>query len=341
MGIHPIHTHPATITGFGSYSEYGKLREVVLGSAEQLTLPPFSADLTHYNPELRAVLAATGNQPLCVATHFPKRWARTCKQIEGIAAIFEANGVRVHRLRGYAEPEKRYLDFVQPGHSQLYPADPVFVIGKHCLEINIRRAYRRKEVFPIREVVLPMVDNDPEARYVAMPAAQPWSRSESGQGPGPFLEGGDLLIVGKDLLVGLGNLCSNRAGFEWLTRYLGPHGYTTHPLPLADDILHALGVICLLREGLAMAYLPALAEGLPPIIADWEVIELTREEMHGHASVGVSLDPKRYLMDARHGRVMDELDRRGIEPIPVPCDEIGYWGGAIRCLILPVRRDAA
>ena len=206
------------------------------------------------------------------------------------------------------------------------------------MEINIRRAYRRKEVFPIRDVVSPMLAGDADAHYVAMPPASPWT--SDGQGAGPFLEGGDMLILGRDVLVGVGDLCTNRAGFDWLTRYLKPHGYTTHAMPIVGEILHALGVMCLLREGLVMAYLPALADGLPAPIRDWEVLEITRDEMVAHATVGVSLDQKRYLIDRRHERVINELARRGIEPIPTTCDAVGYWGGAIRCLLLPLRRDA-
>ena len=322
---------------FGSHSEYGTLREVIVGSAQELTLPPFGQDLLHYNDELRAVLDATGNQPLSIAEHFPERWEKTCEQIEDIVRVYEENDVRVHRLRPYEEREKSYLGGLQPGYSQLYPADPVFVIGTHFIELNIRRAYRRKEVFPIRDVVLPMLEDDPQARCVAMPPAQPWS--PSGGGPGPYLEGGDIMIEGKDLIIGMGSLCTNPAGVDWLARYIEPYGYATHRLPIVGDILHALGIICLLREGLAMAYLPALADGLPQPLKDWEVIELTFDEMQAHATVGVSLDAKRYLIDPRHTRVMDELDKRGIEPMPMPCDAIGYWGGAIRCLTLPLRRD--
>ena len=325
------------ISPFGSHSEYGTLREVIIGSAQELTLPPFSADLNHYNDELRSTLQATGNQPLSIAQHFPQRWEKTCQQIEGIAKIFADNDVIVHRPRRYTAQEKTYLDFLQPGHSQLYPADPVFVIGTHFMEINIRRAYRRKEVFPIRDLVLPMLERDPQTHHVAMPAAQPCS--PSGAGPGPFLEGGDILIVGNDVLVGMGNLCSNRAGFDWLTRYLQPRGYTTHAMPIVGDILHALGIMCLLREGLAMAYLPALANGLPRPLKGWDIIELTFDEMQSHASVGLSLDPSRYLIDPRQTRVMDELEQRGIQPIATPCDAIAYWGGAIRCVTLPLRRD--
>ncbi len=325
------------MTAVGSYSEYGRLREVIVGSAQDLALPPFGKDLSHYSHELRSALAARGRQSLPVKDHFPERWEKTCEQIEGVVNIYEANGVRVHRLRSYTQPEKRYLDWLQPGHSQLYPADPVFVLGNHFMEINIRRAYRRKEVFPIRDIVSPMLARAPQSHYVAMPPAQPCL--PAGQGAGPFLEGGDILLHGKNVLVGMGSLCSNQAGVNWLTRYIEPHGYTVHPMPIQGEILHALGIICLLREGLAMAYLPALAKGLPTPLKEWEVIELTHAEMQAHASVGVSLDDKRYLIDPQHKRVMDELAKHGIEPLPAPCDAIGYWGGAIRCITLPLKRD--
>jgi N-dimethylarginine dimethylaminohydrolase len=327
------------MTAFGSHSEYGKLREVIVGIPDDLTLPPFSKELSHYNDELRAVLDDTGNQPLSIKKHFPERWERTRAQMEGIAKTFEDNDIIVHRVRPYSDDEKVYLDHLQQGHSLLYSADPVFVIGNHYLEINIRRAYRRKEVFPIREIVQPMIEADPDAHYVAMPPAQPWT--PSGEGPGPFLEGGDILIQGMDIIVGMGNLCSNQNGINWLTRYIEPYGYTVHPMPIKGDILHTLGVICLLREGLCMAYLPALENGLPDPIKDWDVIELTHSEMEAHATVGVSLDDARYMINPRHNRVMDELYKHGIEPISTPCDDIGFWGGAIRCITLPLKRDPA
>lgn len=326
------------MSAFGSHSEFGKLREVIVGIPDDLTLPPFGRDLGHYNDDLRSVLQATDNRPLSVREHFPERWERTREQMDGIARTFEDHHITVHRLRPYTDEEKVYLDTLQEGHAQLYPADPVFVLGSHFMEINIRRAYRRKEVFPIRDIVLPMIDADPDARYVAMPAARPWS--PSGDGPGPFLEGGDIMINGRDIIVGMGSLCSNQAGIDWLRRYIEPHGYRVHPMPIKGDILHGLGIMCLLREGLLMTHTPALAEGLPEPLRNWDVIEITEQEMNGHATVGVSLDDKRYMINPHHNRVMDELDRHGIEPVATPCEDIGYWGGAIRCVTLPLRRDA-
>jgi glycine amidinotransferase len=324
--------------GIGVFSEYGRLREAVVGIADNLALPPFSRDLSHYNPDLRRALEANPGRPLDVATAFPDRWEKTREQMEGVAATFERFGIAVHRPRPFTAEERRHLEDLQPGHAQLYPADPVFVIGKHFLELSIRRAYRRKEVFPLRDLVGPMIEADWEAHYVAMPPARPWT--PAGEGPGPFLEGGDILIVGRDIVVGMGELCSNRAGVEWLRRYMEHWGYRVHAMPIKGPILHALGIMCLLRDGLLMAHLPALAEGLPAPLSDWEVIEITREEMDAHATVGVSLDDSHYMIDPRFNRVMDELGRHGIEPVPTPCDAIGFWGGAIRCITLPLRRDA-
>jgi glycine amidinotransferase len=322
----------------GAHGEYGRLREVVVGIADGLTLPPFSKDLSHYNAELRSTLEAADGAPLPIEQAFPERFAQTKEQMDNVAETYERHGITVHRVRPYTQTETNYLGFLQKGHSQLYPADPVFVIGNHYIEISIRRAYRRKEIFPLRDLIAPMIEADPQAHYVSMPQAAPHDPSD--EGPGPFLEGGDILIEGNDIIVGMGDLCSNKAGVDWLARYIEPYGYTVHPMPIKGPILHALGVMCLLRKGLLMAHLPALANGLPDPLKDWDVIEISRKEMDAHATVGVSLDDTHYMIDPRFNRVMNELVRHGIEPVPTPCDAIGFWGGAIRCITLPLRRDA-
>lgn len=327
------------MVSFGSYSEFGVLREVVVGSAQDLHLPPFGRDLSHYNSELREALLANGQKPLDVAATFPELYQRTVEQIENVASIYAEAGIKVHRPRRYSAEERAHLGELQQGWSQLYPADPVFVLGKHYLEISIRRAYRRKEAFPLREIVLPLVEADDEAHYVAMPSSAPWA--PSGEGPGPFLEGGDLLIHGQNVFVGQGELCSNESGFLWLKRYLERWGYSLFPVPIKGPILHALGIMCLLREGLLMAHMPAFADGLPEPLKNWNVIEITQDEMNGHATVGVSLDPQRYMIDPKFKRIMGLLEKHGVEPVPTPCDAIGYWGGAIRCITLPLARDAA
>ena len=72
---------------FGVHSEYGKLHEVVVGRPE-LTLPPWRADMSHYNAELTAALKGR-TEPLDIEHAMPKRFARANQQTENIHAFDE------------------------------------------------------------------------------------------------------------------------------------------------------------------------------------------------------------------------------------------------------------
>jgi N-dimethylarginine dimethylaminohydrolase len=98
--------------------------------------------------------------------------------------------------------------------------------------------------------------------------------------------------------------------------------------------------MCVVREGLAMAHMPALGGSLPEPIADWDVIELTEQETLDLASVGMNIDQKKHLIDQRFERVIGELEKRGMEPIPVDVRSLSAMGGAVRCVALPIARDA-
>ena len=104
-------------------------------------------------------------------------------------------------------------------------------------------------------------------------------------------------------------------------------------------ILHLLGIMVLIREGLLLLYRDELDCHLPDTLSEWEVIELTESEAKGYATVGVSLDDSRYIMPSGLGRVAEELSRRGIEPIEIDFDQVSYWGGCISCSTHAVSRD--
>lgn len=321
---------PDAAPAYGAGSDYDPLRMAVVGIADDLTLPPYNPTLVHYNDEVREALIAADGKPTPIKVAMPERYEKTAEQLDSLAALYEKNGVKVLRPRPYTEEEKGYLENLQPGTSLLYPADPVITIGKHFLELNIRRAYRRKEVFALRDVVQPLIAADPEARHVAMPAAQPATPSSGG--PGPYLEGGDVIRYGKYLYVGESDIATNRAGTEWLARYIEPFGYQVYPVPMKGTMLHLLGIACVLREGLLMLYRPELLEGsLPGPLGEWEVIELTEQEARAFATVGISLDDRRYVMPAGLNRIADELDRHGIEPVQISYDHVGFWGGSVSC----------
>jgi glycine amidinotransferase len=324
----------------GCHSEYGRLDAVVVGRTDGLRYPAFNRNIRYLTGEIAELLSsAPPGGSVDVQAAAPHLWAQLTEAVERVVQTFESHGVTVLRPRPFADAERTYLGDLQEGASLLYPADPVYVLGKHVIETCIRRPFRRKEAWATRAVLQPLIDADPEARHVASPRAE--LGAAGSEGIGPFLEGGDIIVAGPhDVLCGNTDLTSNAAGSAWLRRYLEPFGYRVHAVPVTGTWLHLLGVMCLLREGLAMAYLPAIGGSLPAPIADWDVIEITEEEARMLATVGMNLDERRHLIDARLERIIGELDRQGMEPIPVDVEHLSAWGGAVRCVTLPIARAA-
>ena len=170
-----------------------------------------------------------------------------------------------------------------------------------------------------------------------MPPAQPFAPSSGG--PGPYLEGGDIICYKNHLFVGESDIASNRAGTEWLRDYIEPYGYTVHPMPMKGTVLHLLGTMVLVREGVLLLFRNELDCDLPAPLRDWDVIELSEDEARAFATVGVSLDDKRYVMPSHLGRVAEELTRRGVEPIEIDYDHVSYWGGCVSCSTHAIARD--
>jgi len=322
----------------GCFSEYGRLHAVVVGRPEDLAYPAWSPNIRYLTGEIADLLSSARGTSVNVRDSAPHLWDGLARDIEGIVESFQQHGVRVLRPRPYLPEEMLYLDYLQGGHSLLYPADPTFVLGKHVIETCIRRPFRRKETWPTRDVLMPYIDADPEVRHVAIPRARPHAAGD--EGPGPFLEGGDIVLVGQDVLCGATDLTSNEAGRSWLRRYLEPFGYRVHSVDVQGTWLHLLGVMCLLREGVVMAHLPALGNELPAPIAEWDLVEVTEPEARLLATVGMNIDQNRHMIDRRLDRIIGELDDRGIEPIPVDVDQLSAWGGAVRCVALPIAREA-
>ncbi len=323
----------------GCYSDYGTLRSVMVGSTEDLAYPSWSPNIRYLTGDVAELLSSADGNAVDLRERAPELWEGVTADVERVAELFAAHGVEVVRPRKYLPEEMEYLEYLQGGHSLLYPADPTYVVGKHVIECCIRRPFRRKETWATRDVLMPHIESDPDARHVSIPRARPHRAGE--EGPGPFLEGGDLIMLGpNDVLCGNTVLTSNEAGRAWLTRYLSDFDIRVHPVDVHGTWLHLLGVMCVVREGLAMAHMPALGGKLPEAIADWDVIELTEQETLELASVGMNIDAKTHVIDQRFERVIGELERRGMETITIDVKSLSSMGGAIRCVALPIARDA-
>jgi N-dimethylarginine dimethylaminohydrolase len=155
---------------------------------------------------------------------------------------------------------------------------------------------------------------------------------------GGTFEGGDVLVDGETVYVGISQRTSEE-GARHFTEYLAARGIRTIPVPLRPDVLHLDVVLNLAAPGVALAYLPALAAGVPDAIAEAnEVIDVDEDEYARLATNVFAIGPGRVVADRRNPRVIELLRSRGVEVIQIDFEQTTKIGGSFRCMTLPLRR---
>jgi N-dimethylarginine dimethylaminohydrolase len=330
---------PNGTRAIGVHNEWGKLTEVLVGNSARDTFPRWSPDWGRYHG-FEQMLQGLEGVPARQA--FPERAKGTSEQTEGLVKTLEEHGVAVHRPRLLTDAE---IVSGPVGVIAQYGRDPQIVIGKHVIETNFRMVFRNKEHLGYEALFRERLAQDPEARHVRMPDTTPILPGETEEDfvndPRPFLEGGDVFVMGKDILVGFSSLASSPAGAAWLQRYLDPEDYRVHLVPLTTEWLHLDCIFAVIREGLCMCHRPGLKDGrLPEPIKDWEVIEATAAEAHALGCNTLCLEPGLVIAGAEHKRLIQEIEKHGGAVVPVPFSKPSEYGGGIRCSTHPLVRAA-
>lgn len=329
------------MNSIGVSNEWGRLREVIVGIVPEDAVIPTPSHFCFVYLSKATLDLLQQNQGKLAKDVMPEALDGTSRQLDGLVRAYEKAGVKVQRARRWTEEEHQFLAHLAIGGFPVYVRDPILVVGQHVIELAVKTPFRRKEVFAVRELLQQRVANDPQARYVSMPQPLPVSPTPTSDGPGPFLEGGDIFVIGKHLLVGNSGLASDRAGIAWLQRYLGPEGYEVHEVPLADHWLHLDCIFAVVRRGLCICDTSGLKGGLPAPVKDWEVIPATPEEAHALGCNTMCLEENTVLIAEEHTRLIKELEKRKANVVSgFRMDVASRWGGGVRCASHPLLRDA-
>jgi len=153
----------------------------------------------------------------------------------------------------------------------------------------------------------------------------PYRPIETIESPGT-LDGGDVLVIGKDLFVGLSSR-SNAAAITQLDRLLAPHGYSVTGVELSD-CLHLKSAVSLVAPALLLIN-PAWVD--PDLFARWGQIEVDpREPFAANAvSVGGAL-----IYPLGFEGTQARLDRAGLEVVTVDTTELQKAEGGVTCCSL-------
>ena len=314
---------------FGAHHEWGKLREVVIGISP-------AEDFVVFHEDSQRWLLPEGEK--VSRTHKGKRlidvdreWAeRIERQAEALAELVAREGVIVHRPQRLEGDERTFLAPNGEG-AQLFPRDGMIVVGEHVIDASLRLKCRQRERYGLRPIIQQMQKRG--ARWSSVPLGSPACVD------GPFLEGGDTLLNGYEIYVGISGCASDLAGADWLQELLGEK-YRVIPVAMKSNVLHLDCAMALIKPGLLIWSPPKLIDGLPMSLREWDKIEVSVDEANLLATNGLVLEEGRVIIDANNARVIGELKKRGVDVIPLPFDGPIATGGGLRCAHHPLLRES-
>ena len=316
--------------GFGVHHEWGKLREVVIGISPADDFVVFSESSMRWQTPAEAEFSRKHvGRPL---VEIEPEWAHLMeRQVDAFAEFVARQGVTVHRPTRLSGIERTFLAPHGDG-MQLFPRDIMIVIGDHLIESSLRIICRQRERYGLRPIIQQAVQKH-GARWSSVPLG-----SLDGI-DGPFLEGGDTLLNGHEIYVGISGCASDMAGVDWLQALLGAK-YKVIPVALKSNVLHLDCAMALVKPGLVVYCPEKLIDGLPMSLRDWDAIIVSVEEATLLATNGLILEEGRLIVDADNKRVIEELRKRRMDVVPLPFDGPIRVGGGMRCAHHPLWRES-
>ncbi len=315
---------------FGVHQEWDRLREAVVGIAPADDIVLFHESSQRWLASAAAELGGrhAGRRLIDVD---PALAGRIETQAEALAALLERESVAVYRPEPLRDAERTFMAPNGEG-TQLFVRDATIVVGPHLIDASLRLQCRQRERFGLRSLVR-MLTAGHGAHWSSVPLGSP------GAVDGPFLEGGDVVLNGREIYVGMSGCASDMAGIDWLQALLGTD-YRVVPVALRSNVLHLDWALALIKPGLLLHCPEDLIDGLPMTLRSWDKIELSKPEASRLAASLLVLEPGRAIVEAGNRRVTEALRQRRIEVIPLPFDGSMILGGGLRSACQPLLRDS-
>lgn len=150
------------------------------------------------------------------------------------------------------------------------------------------------------------------------------------------IEGGDVVIDGQTIYVGLSNRTHQEA-VEHLQGLLNQ--FDVKAIPFKAKYLHLDCVFNVVSPEVALIYKPALTEeDIALFSSRYELIEVSEDEQFTLGTNVLNIGNKKILSLPVNKQVNQQLQNRGFEVIEVDITEIIKSGGSFRCCTLPILR---
>lgn len=231
---------------------------------------------------------------------------KAVKQHEQLVQTLKSNGVEVILLPHH----KKYPE-------QVFTRDIGFTLGQTIFVAKMASPKRRGE-----ENILKRWLEDEEISYYILAR--------------DHIEGGDVLIDGKTIYVGLSGRTHQRA-IDHLQSLLTQ--YEIKAIPFQEKFLHLDCIFNVVAPSVAIVYPPALSkEDMSFFSSKYTLIEITFEEQRALGTNVVNIGHNKILSQPTNYKVNQGLRELGFQVIEVDISEMIKAGGSFRCCSLPLLR---
>lgn len=331
-------------------NEWGKLKEVFVGTIDNANMPKHGSDLHSIN------YADKDEIPKDELGKFDKIvYDETHEDLENLVNILESCGVNVKRPKTIETNNQISNGFWTTDQYYTFcPRDTITVIGNTILEAPMTLRSRQYETYCFREQFIEYMNKG--ARWVSAP--KPILKDDTYQRNDlskltltekePVFDAANILRSNNDILYLVSNT-GNKLGAKWLQNLLGDQ-YKVHILENMYSYSHLDSTIALLREGLCLLNPDRVNENnMPEMLKSWDkiwsppMVDIGYHKVE-RASVWVginllSLDENTVIVDNRQTELIKELKKYKIEALDCKLRHSRTLGGSFHCVTADMIRE--
>jgi len=331
-------------------NEWGRLREVFVGTIDNANMPKHGFDLHAINYADKEII------PYREQGRFEDLvYDETQEDLENLVQLLNNFGVKVRR------PTPITTDcYISNGHwftDQYYtfcPRDTVTVIGNTIIEAPMTLRSRQFETYCFRDQFIEYMKEG--AKWISAP--KPLLKDDSYQRKDlskltltekePVFDAANILRSNNDILYLVSNT-GNKLGAKWLQNLLGDE-YRVHILENMYSYSHLDSTIALLREGLCLLNPDRVNENnMPEFLKSWDkiwsppMVDIGYHKVERASTwVGInllSLDENTVIVDNRQIELIKELKKYKIEALDCKLRHSRTLGGSFHCVTADMIRE--
>lgn len=331
-----------------AHNEWDPLEEVIVGRAENAQIA--LGDLSLFAVEYRHCGSIEGIPSGLYPKHVIEE---TQEDLDELVALFEKAGVKVRRPEIFDHSAMcKTPDWSLDGQFNYCPRDLFVVVGDTIIESPMTLRARQFETISFKSILLDYLRSG--SRWIAAPKPRLLDSAyqiEDGKiaitEDEPIFDAANVLRIGKDLLY-LVSDSGNKIGAQWLQSTVGDN-YRVHTCEDVYSGSHIDTTITVVRPGLVVVSAERVnPDNLPEIFRKWDVIYLDEVVDIGYTNIpyasewiGINfmmLNPDTAIVDGTQLPLIRELEKRGIEVVPLTIRHARTMGGGLHCVTLDVRR---